>query len=327
MRFRKFLNLCLVAGGISIGSGLDVAAEGTPAPQEVFAIVDGDRILREEFDNFLLNYARSKFYHRVTRDRIESLRREAADLLIQNRMLLHEAERRGLPGDANAVDERIEKLEARYKKSDGWSKIKYELPALRQRLLAYSKVVALESQIRRVEDPDEQTLASYYKSNIERFTEPPRDHLAVILIAVPPSASAEAWDKAKLTSEDLYAGLRQGADFAEVAKVHSKHASAASGGDIGFVHKGTLAAEVQKAVDKMQEGEIAAPIRVLEGFVIIRLNKRGMAKIHSFAEARNRALELYRREFSNRKWQQFIAQLRQKAEVERIGDGSADSTK
>jgi peptidyl-prolyl cis-trans isomerase C len=70
----------------------------------------------------------------------------------------------------------------------------------------------------------------------------------------------DAWEKA----EKLLVELRNGADFAQIAREHSNDpASAAQGGDLGMFDPDdeTLSPEVRKAIFELAEGQISPPIR------------------------------------------------------------------
>ena len=63
--------------------------------------------------------------------------------------------------------------------------------------------------------------------------------------------------------------MRQGARFSAVAQQFSKSATAAVGGDIGWVRPDQLPAELGKAVSALRPGELSAPIRVGGGYYLM----------------------------------------------------------
>jgi peptidyl-prolyl cis-trans isomerase SurA len=68
--------------------------------------------------------------------------------------------------------------------------------------------------------------------------------------------------------------LSQGAPFGMVARQFSQSPSAAGGGDMGWVHEGQLAPELNAALAKMQPGSISEPIRGIGGYYILALRER-----------------------------------------------------
>ena len=68
--------------------------------------------------------------------------------------------------------------------------------------------------------------------------------------------------------------LRAGGDFGAVARQFSQAATASNGGLIGWVGPGELAPEIAEAVEKLDPGTIAGPIRSDGGFHILRVLDR-----------------------------------------------------
>lgn len=314
----------VVAGSILIaavaGQTLAAANERPLLPNGVLATVDGIAISDEEFERFLIGYARSKFYHGTTAERLQSLRADAAAAIIRQKLLIAEAVSRGLPGDTEKVDLEIAGLEDRYKDSDRWDEVKSQLPLLREHLLQKSKIAALEDEIRRPDEPDDQALVSYYEANLDKFTQPERLRLDLLLLAVEPWQDSEVWAQARGNAEELYRRLADGADFAALARRHSTHVSGQSGGDLGFVHRGVLSEPAQEAVDRLALGEIALPVQILEGFAIFRLVDRQDSLLHPLADVRDRAADLYRRDRAEAQWESFVATLWEKAQIVAAND-------
>jgi peptidyl-prolyl cis-trans isomerase SurA len=85
-----------------------------------------------------------------------------------------------------------------------------------------------------------------------------------------PDKDAEAHKTALGVEEQLKAG----GNFALVARQFSQSPSAASGGDIGWVHEGQLAPELNTALTKMTVNSLSPPIRSIGGYYIISLRAR-----------------------------------------------------
>jgi peptidyl-prolyl cis-trans isomerase SurA len=68
--------------------------------------------------------------------------------------------------------------------------------------------------------------------------------------------------------------LRSGAEFAAVARQFSKSASAATGGDIGWVQEGQLDASVIDILKNLQVGGVSDPSETPDGLVIFKLDEK-----------------------------------------------------
>jgi peptidyl-prolyl cis-trans isomerase SurA len=82
------------------------------------------------------------------------------------------------------------------------------------------------------------------------------------------------------TAERLLEQLHQGAPFQSVAQQFSQSSTAATGGNMGWVQRGQLAAEVGQAIDGMSPGQVSGAIRTAGAYHIILLrNKREAGKM------------------------------------------------
>jgi peptidyl-prolyl cis-trans isomerase SurA len=72
----------------------------------------------------------------------------------------------------------------------------------------------------------------------------------------------------------LIAQIQQGAPFPAVARQFSAAATAAGGGDAGWLQETELDAQVLAAVQGMQPGELSQPIPTAEGVYIVQLQEK-----------------------------------------------------
>jgi peptidyl-prolyl cis-trans isomerase SurA len=89
-------------------------------------------------------------------------------------------------------------------------------------------------------------------------------------------------------ANQLLGQLHQGAQFQSVARQFSTDATAANGGDAGWLTAGELDPAVREAVDSLRPGSLSAPIAVKDGVYIIYLRERqagGSAVLISLKQA------------------------------------------
>lgn len=285
----------------------------------VFATVDGVSITKEAFEREVYNAARQTYYHGRPPGAEEYIefRKDVADRMIERRLLLEEAQRRKLRPDETAIDAQIAQYEARYGDTERWqSEGPAMVAALRQRFEEDSVLEALESDMRSVAAPDEDELTAFYRDNPDLFTEPARKRVALILIAVAPSAGAAALAAGREEADRIVERLSAGADFAELAAQYSSDASAANGGDMGYMHEGTLSPDAEAAIAELNIGGVSEPVRVLEGIAIFKLLETRAAELQSFADVRDRAENLWIRQAGEQQWQKLVAELRAGSEID-----------
>ena len=101
-----------------------------------------------------------------------------------------------------------------------------------------------------------------------------------ILMQVKPSEEAQM--KAYQKAEMILKELKEGADFAELAKKYSDDpASAKRGGDLGFTQRGDLVPEFENVAFNLKDGEISGIVQTQFGFHIIQLIERRGERIHT----------------------------------------------
>lgn len=296
-----------------------LAASGAPAggeagADEVFATVGGIVITVAEFEANFHAGVRERFYHGdVPAAELAAFRREVGEQMIDRLLLLQEADRRGLEPDEEAVARELgRRAEALARMPD---------PALarrllRERLLADNVIEQLRAEVEDVATPDLDAARAYWESHPERFTTPERLRLSVILLKVEPWADESIWQAALAEAAGLVGRLREGrAQFGDLATLHSADASAADGGDLGFVHRGMLSREAQEAVDALEPGEISEPVRMLQGVGIFGLAERSAPERNAFAQVRERARKLLHREQRARAWEEVLGELRRQTAI------------
>jgi peptidyl-prolyl cis-trans isomerase SurA len=83
-----------------------------------------------------------------------------------------------------------------------------------------------------------------------------------------PVENPEQNEKVKKDAEEVERQLHTGAPFPVVARQFSQHPTAATGGDMGWVSDGQLAAELNTTISKMEVGAISDPVRSTGGWYI-----------------------------------------------------------
>ncbi|MBF0142279.1 MAG: peptidylprolyl isomerase [Magnetococcales bacterium] len=281
---------------------------------EPFAKVGDDVISGPVFLQTVNQAMRQKFYHgRVPLAELAAFQRQVGEQIVDQILMVHEARRLGVQPDSEEIRKTLEKIEEKGKTSPTWQKDRETLmPEITRELAAKSLVRELEKRIRGQFDPSTAEVRAYYDQHPEKFTAPMDQKLSLILLKVDPSAGGEAWETAKVEAAALVARLREGADFAELAKQYSGDESAANGGRLKFAHKGSLAPQAEEVIAKLSPGEITDPVVVLEGVALFRLEKRVPPELLEFSDVEKRARGLLLRELADKAWQDFKQGLRTK---------------
>jgi hypothetical protein len=292
-------------------------ADGNALPPAAIATVNGRMITLAAFDQMLAAAVRSRFYHRAPPEgQLAAVRREVADGMVDLALVAQEARKRGIAADAAQVEGALEQIEARFKAMPGWAEHRAAQRAIwRSDLEERALAQALEKHVRAATVLGEADARAFYDANPALFTEPEKLRVELILLKVDPSAPKAARDKAREEAAAIRERLAKGADFAQLARIHSADATAARGGDMGYVHRGMLPEPVQAVVDSLEGERVSEPVAVLEGIAILRVPDRKPGSLRAFADVRERAAELLRRDRAEASWKSFVAKLRAEANI------------
>ena len=109
--------------------------------------------------------------------------------------------------------------------------------------------------------------------------------------------------------------IDNGGDFAALARQHSEDASAARGGELGWLSPGESVPEFERAMDALKPGETSVPVATTFGWHLIQVLERRSEDL-SKERQRLTARQAIRARKSEDAFQEWIRQLRDRAYVE-----------
>jgi parvulin-like peptidyl-prolyl isomerase len=222
----------------------------------IVAVVDGQPILASELG--------------ASRDT-----QAAIEQLIEKRLLLAEAKRRGIEVDEAALDQAVEQIRTRNKIPDlatlmqavqasgrSWQQYRTEL---KEQLIERQIMGAIMARGTQVTDRElKQAMARQPKLVEQR-------RLSHLLLRLEPNAKDWEVDDARGRAEALKSRLGSGETFAELAKANSEDPSAGNGGDLGWIGRGLTDPAFEKSAFAGQEGAVVGPVRSAFGIHLIHI--------------------------------------------------------
>jgi peptidyl-prolyl cis-trans isomerase SurA len=109
--------------------------------------------------------------------------------------------------------------------------------------------------------------------------------------------------------------LDHGADFAELARLHSNDLSANKGGDLGWIFPGDTVPEFERAMDALPINGVSAPIHSPFGWHLVQVLERRVEDITKDRERQMARVALRERK-SDEAYEDWLRQLRDRAYVE-----------
>ena len=122
-------------------------------------------------------------------------------------------------------------------------------------------------------------------------------------------------DEAKHKLETVKERLANGGDFAELARLYSEDASAAGGGDLGWVNPGDTVPQFEEAMNALQPGQVSGLVKTQFGWHLIQVLDRRKQDMTREA-ARFKARQEIRARKGDEAYQDWVQELRDRAYVD-----------
>ena len=265
---------------------LPACKRNPPSQREVWAEVDGRPIYRDRVEK---QYQSQVQPGSEAGNEIQALtfKLNILNELINNQILADHASHARIPVSDSEVDTKLAEFQAAYTPEEFQRKLReqgMELSELRDQIrqtVTITKLINKEIESRiTVTDAE---IADFYAHNKASFNVPERQyHLAQIQVTPvkDPQVRNLKNDDAATPAEAerkiqaLYAGLRNGDDFATVAQEYSEDPkTSAGGGDMGFIPASALDTnpQLKQTVTSLKVGQMSDIIRTPVGYHVVKL--------------------------------------------------------
>ena len=162
----------------------------------------------------------------------------------------------------------------------------------------------------------EEDARKLYDENLASFTEPEQIRASHILIRASIDDSNDIKQKAKEKIDDLLRQVKEGADFAELAKANSEDDySATKGGDLDYFDKRTMVPEFSQAAFALEPNNVSDVVQTDFGYHIIKVTDHKDEKIISFDEIKDNLIKSINNQKENIFIQKYIDSLIKDADI------------
>jgi len=161
----------------------------------------------------------------------------------------------------------------------------------------------------------------YYEDNKDTlFKVPDQVRVSHILIQFNVASGAPVTDAIKAEArkkiDDVASQLKNGADFAEMAKKYSEDtASAPNGGDIGLISKGSTVPEFENVAFALEIGKVSDVIETTYGYHILKVTEKKASYVQTYDEVKDTAKSYLLSNKQMEEWQKFVYSLVDAAKV------------
>jgi peptidyl-prolyl cis-trans isomerase SurA len=246
----------------------------------LIAVIDGDPYTLRNVEQF----AKSKLNREFPTGDLNGINESDGEVLeqfITERLLDAEVREAGIRVTDEDVDQYIEEVKKNNRLSE--SDFKAVLSREGMTLDAYKASVKGEleknelvrRQVRSKVSVTDADVERYYKLNSKKYRAGDRARIRHILLSLSPQAAPDVVQSTLTKATEIYSQIKAGEDFATLAEEFSEGAGRTSGGDIGWVNRGTLITGLDEAVfEKLAVGQVSEPFRTGMGYHIVKLEAR-----------------------------------------------------
>lgn len=278
----------LAAGLLMLAPGALAGQAPTEGVDSVVAVAGDSVVLASEVTEELLRLAASGQPLPQDPTELGTLRREIVQQRVEELILLQAAERDSVIVEPAQIDQAVEREIAQRRRAFQ-SDAQFTAALAQQGLTMDTYRTALASQLGRSlriqqylsrkqrERPaptiTENEIRAYFDERRDRLGERPAT-ISFRQVVIGPEPADSARQEALAEAGRLLDELREGADFAALARRHSDDvASAERGGDLGWFRQGEMLPEFERAAFGLPPGAISGAIETSAGIHIIKVEK------------------------------------------------------
>jgi peptidyl-prolyl cis-trans isomerase SurA len=323
-------------GLLALVVSLDACKKQTTPGPDVWAVVNGKEITRQEVDKYFRGSGRIPEGRELSQEESLSLKLNIIDELVNNEILLERARKLGLEAADGEVEDKFTEIKSPFTEEEFQRQLKErnvtvdDMKRDLRRQLSIQKL--MNREVNSKVTITDQDIKEFYDQNRGQFNVPETQYRIAQIVVTPrkdplvrnrrnddAGSDAEARNKIRMLQDRIVSG----ADFSQLAMDFSEDPTAASGGDLGynpesaFRNPRQVPAELARIVLSLKPGQVSAVIASQDGYRILKLLAREPAGQREFNDPQ--VQQSIRSELRNRKEQllraAYLAVARDEAKV------------
>ncbi len=321
------MQFILILSGLLLAPLPALAGEQTGA--EVVARVNGVPIYRKELDESLaIRFnKRKKLGMRTGKMRPEveyAIQMQVLDQLIDSAVLTQAVMATdGLPDVEEKVDQKILSLAATFGGEKEYGEfLKTKNTSLERKREYYRRSYLAQAYFDKLgltkPDIPEEEIRRLYEEQKRGFKIPEKVKFSQVYLEIPGDATAKQREEIAGYAREAQRLLSEGQGFDEVVRRLSEKYQGVriSGGDRGYVAKGTLPVKVEEVAFSIPPGKVSDPVESEFGFHVLTVSEKKPATYTPYEKVRDFLLKYLQNERVQANVAEHTRQLRAKAKIE-----------
>jgi len=315
----------LIAAALTLAfSSISAVAQQKGADAGDVAIVNDNAITRADFDNEL-NLVRQRLMEQgraVSETQLPDIQKSVLQTLINRELLFQESRKKGIKVEEKEVQDQIDTIKQRFPNEAGFEtalqRMNLSIDKLRSQIhkaMAIKKLV--DNEIAHNIDIPEKESKAYYDANSANFKQPEQVKASHILIKVEPKDTDDQKAKAREQVAEIQKKLKDGGDFAALAKEYSQGPSSAKGGDLGYFKRGQMVKPFEEAAFALSTNEVSDIVETRFGYHLIKVYDKTPERTIAYEEVKPKLVQSLKQEKTSQEIARYVEGLEDKATIER----------
>lgn len=292
--------------------------------EEILVVVNGHTISRRSFQQAVEQETAAlyrQFSGKVLDEKLKDAREKTLQGLVDNFIIQDKAEDLGIKlreEDIRNYIEDIKKQNNFATDADFERALKGSLGIGLQAYMSRTRTDMQKQEVLRREvyskiAIEEQELRAYYLDHKEDYRQPPRFRIRELVLAKGVTPEDQAATKAVVAK--VQEALKKGTAFEELVKEYSTSTSRSTGGDLGWLPKGILHANIESASLALKPEEVSAPLETDKNVYLVQLIEAQLDTTKPFAEVKEKILEKLQEPKAQNAIENYLSGLRIRANL------------
>jgi peptidyl-prolyl cis-trans isomerase C len=243
--------------------------------------------------------------------------------LINRELLYQESQKKNIDIDAEQVNTQLKDIKGRFTSEAEFEKIialmnltESDVKHQIKRNMAIRELI--DSQVALNVNVTDEEIKAYYDANPGLFTQPEQVKVSHILIKVDSGATETQKAQARIEIVKIKQKLKNGEDFAALAREYSQDPNSANGGDLGYFGRDQMPVKpFADAAFALQPNEISEIVETQLGYHLIKVVDKRPERTIAFAEVKGQLNQTLKNQKIEQGAKLYIENLKKDAKIEK----------
>jgi peptidyl-prolyl cis-trans isomerase C len=243
--------------------------------------------------------------------------------LIDAEVLKQETAKKNIVPSPEDVEKEIETIKSQFPDAETFEKTIAEKGVTIEKMRAN---IAIQLAMREMLAKEVEKDTSIKKSEIEKFYNDNQSYFKTeesvkashVLVKLEEDADEKAVEEARKKIEVILKEVKDGGDFAEIARKSSEGPTGPNGGDLGYFGRGQMVKPFETVAFTMNVGDVSEVVKTRFGFHVIKLTDKKDGGITPLSEVSDSIEFFLKRAENGKRYAEFIEKIRSSANIEKL---------